>query len=697
MRKPGRSLCTSTAFEEALPQELSFLAAFFSNDPNRYEVTDWLKSGFHDAVWEIRLDSEFRISWDVQVGSSGKSLLASDHARLLSFFKQWLVVQTHPDATGYAVYADRSAYNTVRRTISLIDLVLLNADQLGVTAHGPHALTENAWRALLQRISSSCESSEAVYQWSTKLRSHLLRGLEGEDLQQLQAMLAMEPELNEITIPEDEWMLQVDREQIPLLRAMLWRQGRYTTECQSEFRLQPSIRGLATEIYADTLAGALALLPAPRELCIGVAVNRSREFRAVPVTADISPKRSAKDVKRLIACIDRSNLLSAGLGTPEVAIDSLESLLPFLDLKSHQRFRSIPVEAGFSVVRRSIELFLDLGDDLVKAYANLTDAAVFSNRPIADVVSTKGIFHFISPRLKELGVLHWSVSPKCSTLASQADFFSRLRANQGLYELLRVVAGATQMLIGSIAARRADELVSLRSGQALDADRSRLVFAAGKKNVGEHRQIEARPVPPIAVEMVDYIERFHGVFAEARGVRKGDLRLFAPMLGGGGFRPGRLRGPTYYRAMDLFCDYVETDRDQHGRRFYIRQHQLRRWFAMLFFWANSFGGSETLRWFLGHTDMQHLYHYVTDAVPGSILRSAAAAWATAAILAERPETVSLAQLARSHFGTHDFRIVDARRLEIFVEDLLADGRARVEPIFFDFGRRCEIGVQIAES
>ncbi len=685
------------AEDDDLPHELHFLKPFFSADIDSYQRCDWLQSDFSASTWQVKLDSTFSIYWDIPVGSSGRSLISPDYEELLAFFKTWLVVQTHPDATGYLFYSDRSAYNTVRRALSLIEVILINADRLGITEFGLSALTEDTWRAVLQRIATNCESSESVYSWSTRLATHLRRALEGEDLERLKALIVEHPDMAELSVPRDEWLLDISDSEARLMRAMLWQQGRYRSDVNREQLYQLNITGLASDIYAHSLVGASALLPVPPELCFGVRGRTRREFRGIPVTMDTCSRRSKKDVTRLITCIDRCNLLSETFGYPDVDITQLDSLVPFLDLKSAQRFRSLPAEEGFSSMRRAVELFLEVGEDVSEAYARLTEATKAGRKSFTELSNSGALRRLLPRRLRKLGVEHWSVGQLLDSNAPDACYFERVRRNKGLFELMRVNAGGIQTVVGALAARRADELLKLKSGTALDGDRSRLVFGAGKKNVGVHRQIEARPIPPIAVEMIDYLEGLHKIFCDATGAKRKSLHVFSPILQSGRFSLRPPRGPMFYRATDLFCDYVETQRDAEGRRYYIRQHQLRRWFAMLFFWANSFGGADTLRWFLAHTDMQHLYHYVTDSVPGSVLRSAAAGWATAAILAERPETVELADFVQSHFGTHDVRLVDSRRLETYLEDLLEGGTVQVEPLFFDLGRRCTIGVRILEA
>ena len=81
---------------------------------------------------------------------------------------------------------------------------------------------------------------------------------------------------------------------------------------------------------------------------------------------------------------------------------------------------------------------------------------------------------------------------------------------------------------------------------------------------------------------------------------------------------------SYNRNLDFLCDYIQTPINKKGERYYIRQHQLRRFFAMLFFHSASFGGLETLQWMLGHTDIEHLWNYITETLDGTVLRGAKA-------------------------------------------------------------------------
>ena len=42
---------------------------------------------------------------------------------------------------------------------------------------------------------------------------------------------------------------------------------------------------------------------------------------------------------------------------------------------------------------------------------------------------------------------------------------------------------------------------------------------------------------------------------------------------------------------------------------------------MCFFWGSGFGSLDTLRWFMGHTNIEHVYHYITESTSGEVLRN----------------------------------------------------------------------------
>lgn len=121
----------------------------------------------------------------------------------------------------------------------------------------------------------------------------------------------------------------------------------------------------------------------------------------------------------------------------------------------------------------------------------------------------------------------------------------------------------------------------------------------------------------------------------------------------------KISSVTYNAHLDALCDYVETDLVQYDngeyRRNYVRQHQLRRFFAMAFFWSKGFDGMDALRWMLGHSDMEHLYNYISESETGAVLNGAKASVIVRGVV---DSTSELAKLE----GIEEVRKIIAERL-----------------------------------
>ena len=113
---------------------------------------------------------------------------------------------------------------------------------------------------------------------------------------------------------------------------------------------------------------------------------------------------------------------------------------------------------------------------------------------------------------------------------------------------------------------------------------------------------------------------------------------------------------------------------------------------MIFFYGAGYGGLDTLRWFMGHTDARHVWHYISEALPGAVLQNVAMEWAVYQVKHSTPEAGALASELMDHFGTPDFSLLDEEALVAHLDDLMADGRLSIEPEFLDDGRKYRIAV-----
>jgi len=214
------------------------------------------------------------------------------------------------------------------------------------------------------------------------------------------------------------------------------------------------------------------------------------------------------------------------------------------------------------------------------------------------------------------------------------------------------------------------------------------------------RAQEARPLEPISVKMIQELERFQRVLNRIGYGPKCEYVFAPPNAKNSKQRAAKPSAYLFNRNFDILCDYFETDLNAEGKRYYIRQHQLRRFFALLFFYSRSFGGLETLQWMLGHTDLSHVWHYISESIGGDVLRSAKSQFVAESLHRNETETFKeLAALVEARYGTDDFTLIDTEEMEDYIADLLEEGDIEIEPEFFEGpdGEDFKVVVKVKET
>lgn len=678
---------------EQLPAELAFLADIIGDRSSQYQTATWLKCDFSAKTWKCVFGGK-EFTLDFQVAMEDGSLLSEPrHGKLLDTFKFWMCVQTHPDLTGGRELSDLSAYHRVSRVLHLIDYFLMNGQRFQLATHGLSLVTESELRHLIVVLANYKETTQSIYQWDERLSDFLRKHGNSLRSEEVSSIIASNPSIADIDVDPEVRTLFLSDSELICARAYLWANGYYRNSTSQDFRHAPSTRQLAGVLYPNTLRGE-SQRRVPQELCISPIDRYHREYPAVPVRTGVGEQRSTQalqtyvDALRSLGCLAELNLQ-----VPLSALDAVSSkgFLDSLDTRPNGRTRTPPQSMVFASLKNSIEYGLEYGPDLVESYLSLLRKASEEDKTIAAYAVDNDIIPHLTPKIRALGVRTWHLGQDMASLephlekgsysrSPSAEYFRRLRNNEGLWELLRILVGAVIICVGTLMARRKGELCDLIADRSLDELRKYLIFENRKSGTIGIRQREARPIPPIAAELIGILESLQKQLVE-EGYLPTCIELFAaPDRFGRGFAASY---STFSDALDIFCDYFETPLNGIGQRYYIRQHQLRRFFAMLFFWGNSFGGLDTLRWFLGHTDVEHLYHYITEATTGSVLQSVKASFAADCVKHHVSDCEELADLLEEHFGTRDFSVLDSDELDDYLQDLIEDGIVDVEPQFFD--------------
>lgn len=696
------------------PEELSFLESINGDRFQEYRHCPFLTVSFDAEVWILDFGKLEFCTLDFRLKLENGSLLTDETNRLLlDLFKCWICIQSHSDITGGKLISISSAYNSCRRVFSLIDYFLLNAGQFKLSQYGLMNVTENDIFNLLAQLASSNETSTSIYQLPIKLTEFLKREISEANINELNALIENNSELA-LDIPdEQDCMLQLDKQEIIYARAILWDKGYYKSDYRTKkslesYRFSPDYEKLFEIIYPNTIRAFTSKPQAP-ELLFDQINSYVKEYPRASVTTTLEETMSVKEWSAYRSAIrSLGQLKEIGLPVTILALNATDSAFSHdkFSLKETGRFKTVPNEIVLKSLRQAIEFTLSNGKQIFDSAIAVIEAARKEGVSCFTYSINNDIRPLLDPKIQAMGVRTWNLRTLISPFESRhghsarltsTEYFQRLRNNEGLFEVLRILFGAIQFSTGTLVARRQAELLGLIAGRSVDLEKRNLIFDNGKSGIGDIREKEARPIPPVAVKMIDLLEHFHKRLQDI-GASNRQVELFSyPNMHTG--VPGPANTKKYNSNLDLFCDYFETGLNDKGERYYMRQHQLRRFFAMLFFWGNSFGGMETLRWFLGHTDIEHLYHYITESTPGYVLRASKAQFGSEIIRTDPIESKELADIIEKHFGTREFSVLDSDELQEYIEELLLAGHIEIEPIFFmtPDGQSFRIAIKVKES
>lgn len=660
-----------------LPSELSFIDSYRIR-PDSLESAGWLQSSFSDPVWKCRfgkaeMDIDFRIRLD-------DDLFLTDpiHSDLLGHIKRFLCLQTHPFLVGSLISVSKAQAQSVLRAIHIIDYFLLQSHRLKLGTYGFNLITDDDIKGFIFTLSQHRNIKSSIYKPLERISNFLqLLSISPEELSEAKATIPAILDVYDVSLP-------LTPAQLISARIWLYKKGFYRSGSKSDnYKFEIIRRDLANQVLDSRVISNLKFDNFPLdELAFGPKETYLREFHGVPLTSgDEDDRASSKLVSSYLAIL-RSMKIARQHGiqlVPDHAlcvIDELEFLKHGL-MKEEGRFTTLPFEVANRALSRAIEFYIEYGDALVDYYIALASRTVVhpEELPTLDMPG---------PLIK-LGVKKWTVS----NVHSRKSFFQQFRAGVGLYQMFQVLIGAIVVLVNTLMARRCSELCELSAASIVkDGEYYFLAFNLEKANVGEMRERVYRPLPDIAAKALCLLARLSSQLHQLGFPASSTLfQLPFSLNKRRTIKFGTVSISRYYLALclDRFCDYAELPLDEKGRRFYIRTHQLRRYFAMLFFWQGSFGSVEVLRYFLGHSKPSMTYRYVTEAMQGRVLRKVKASVAGQLIKMEHKGTDLLAQFicARYDITLDDLHILPEKDVVSYVEDLLATGEVEIEPEFIE--------------
>lgn len=669
----------------------------------------WLTNGttYEHNVWDCHFGkssgASYRktINFDIKL-DDGLPLTHLKHNSLLNTFKYWICTQTHPRFSGGIELKPISAYHRVLKVTHLIDAILLNSARFQLSQHGLGLLTKDEISNILIDVSST-DLEESIYQYTERVEEWLTSKISGVTVADI---LWAEQNYSVMSSQEKKHgrTLRLNGEELYRAKVYLLKAGAYRLFGRNILHVHKGF--FSPLFYTDTLHG-LSIKPSIlSDLSIGETLPDT-EFACVAIrAADVE----GIDPKLLALYVNVMKRLSLATNQPTFsALD--KSLLPDLnsnlllaDLKRKKegRFLTLPADLAFKVLRQGLEFSIENADAILDGVFNVLSSR--QNEKVQTggktVILNRLTTSLLSEKLRKLGVRKWCIGGIRTDVALPHEYFDQLRKNVGLYELYSVLIGAIQAVVGTVMARRQGELVDLHTEGCLvpmhDPDlidhkktNFYLVFDNRKSGSGHERERLERPILRIGAKLIHKLQKFNRRCIEARLMER-DAPLFQYLNKlTGEFSPPN--SVLYNKNLDLFCDYIETatflDTGGNLRRYYIRQHQLRRFFAMTFFWGSGFDGLDALRYFLGHTDTEHLYHYITESVSGRVLRGVKANKIADSIRSGGGDISGLQELRtllEKRFGSKQIHIKTFHEIHDDIGFLVEDNSVQTLPPFEEF-------------
>nr|WP_315231829.1 hypothetical protein [uncultured Albidiferax sp.] len=662
-----------------------------------YRNPYFLKSTYGASTLVAEYGEELRdeISFDISL-DDGSSLASAENWTLRSEIYDLICIQAIPHR-GRRNPGPGTVRQRVLKMLHIVNYFLINHGA-SIRKYGFKSITGNELIALIRTISASNDIVDQLDSWNYRLSRFLIEGGNSLSNADYFAAIEKEPTIEEITFDIDESSLGLTVEQVKRARAFLFTAGFYNKQRRDGVFI-PNGAAVYRFIYRDILSTGMP--PSKRyaeELTIRERGETQREFEGVSVrTGYDDPRCSPKALSNFTSILFTAKRLSnIGIGLPLDSIALAESYDPSrtISFKSDGHTKPVPVEHILFSLKNAIEYFYEHAEHLLDSHVKVLVAAKRAGLQPAILDAEYGITSHLRPETAQYGVTAWSLvkaTGRVPNAVRTPDFHGALRKGKtALCELVKVAFGSMLTITGIFSAGRQGELSDLAKLSFDEANRW-IELDSRKSGYGRVRRQHPRPVPKLVIDVLkllrDYKDKlqFNGIEVPRE--------LFAVPSFHAYFR---IDTTAISAALDLFADFIEMPLDDEGRRYYLRQHQLRQFFILAFFHAGGVGGFDTIRWFVRHDDPAHLWAYLRQNVSGEIMMRLKAIAVKALLANDAPEVSELLSFLKIRLGVARLDIMTDQELQLYLEDLQENGTVEIEPLFYTDGgsKTWRMGVKV---
>ncbi|MDI3275779.1 hypothetical protein [Pseudomonas sp. AL03] len=281
----------------------------------------------------------------------------------------------------------------------------------------------------------------------------------------------------------------------------------------------------------------------------------------------------------------------------------------------------LPLEIGFKCLNQASKWIVVYGQAIVDSLIFYTEHFVKldENYPLPRQSKKKNLFFQDTKHLWiTKGMPNLPPQPLTQALnigKLQTKVKKNFPVDQSNYKMvMESFFGACAVIIGMVKPIRNAELSTLQRN-CLSTDTGNngafIRHMVGKTGaLGINNTIE-RPIPYVAAHAIQLLQ----VLGNSLAAIYGDNSNYAKSLfyiPGRGFKcpSGKKTEWKVNRCIDKFCDFVKMPVDKLGRRWYVRVHEMRKFFLLLVHRHIGDSGKELLRYMAGHSNRDHIDDYI---------------------------------------------------------------------------------------
>ena len=658
---------------------------WFSADTH-YEDNIWTQNlaDGHGDYYTRTIDFNVRLP-------NGLLLTHKKNKRLLGCIKHLIAIQVHPRYNG-TFFKPSYAQSMITRSLYVADWLLLNIGRFSILHYDLGLINQNDYTYFLGKV-ADLPISEAVYNLNYRAENYIRLQISLIDEDDFQKTLMAMPKITRL-LPKHNRRLNLTDDELVRAHYVFLKRGWYRS---SRGALILSTSELLRELYRETLHGMNQRPSQGRfdELNIGEEYYTC-EFEAVEVTSGYNEGVDLKLIATYIQTLRKITTYESG---PQFHIDkqailsqSIRRVLAGRGRKPDGRYQTAPIEVVGKMLRSSLEFMIEHTDNI------FTEMLRALKQHENSAKAESGIPGNYSPSGM---VLAGALTPtRWSIYRDSSNFYSDLRTGTGLCELYHILMGAATIAICTLTARRRTELCRLDSLTCLHPDNDpsdiknkdtnySVRFGDEKTGAGEHTEEIERPIPRVIAQFIYKVKKFNEQLL-ALGLIPESHVLFQTVSRVDG-RVSNVSANGLYDFLNLASDFFEAPtiqgKDGVERRYYLRPHQLRRFFAMVFFNSSSDHKIHAIAWMLGHTNLTSFWRYVTEVVGGRALLEAKANALVHAINEESSpiqNLTSLIEQLKIDYATKQVHIRTSEELNEDLHYLSTEGLIELEPTFEEY-------------